>query len=156
MMARSLDERTRSANNQALLDALTEVVNDLRIRQLTGSPMATRVSLRQGTDRLARTLANHLRYTEETLFPALRELQPGAKGVLDGMESSHWPLRQSARDLTAQMKVEDEGESHRTARTFLAMLMNHVGVEATALNGILGALEEGQSRRLNQVLSERS
>ena len=151
-----VDKTVRSANDEALVNALTEIVSELRTRQLSEAEETRPGARRGGTDRLDRTLATHFRYTEETLFPALRALTPGAAGTLDEMEKSHWPLRESARNLSARMKIEDDVEGHLMARSFLATVMGHVAGEADILRGILQSLGEGQSHQLRRLLSERS
>src|SRR6185295_12444512 len=99
MYAGSMDAPRRWANDTALLGALTDLVSELRSRQLAPERPQDGAALRGRSDRLSRTLATHLQYTEETLFPLLRQLKPAAARLLEGMEKSHWPLRISARDL---------------------------------------------------------
>lgn len=150
-----MDAPRRSGNDRALLGALTDLVSEFRSRQLDATRPKDSAAVRGGTDRLARTLATHLQYTEETLFPALRRLKPGAATALEGMERSHWPLRSSARDLSARVRIDNDEESHRLARTLLATVMEHVTGETAAVEDILGTLEEEQYRTLNRQLSER-
>lgn len=150
---RLMDATASPAHDRTLVQALTGIVSDLRSRQLGVSRQEPRESLRGAADRFVGTLADHLRYTEDSLFPALRELTPGADHALEGMEEGHRLLRRHVGDLALRIKTESDEGAYETARLFLATVLDHFGRETAMVEGIVHSLDAPQTRRLTELLS---
>ena len=76
------------------------------------------------------TLARHLLYEEQVLFPELRHLDPGIAPRLRVLQAEHTDLRRLATDLASAIKMGDSTGAYDVARTFLAELYTHIGHEA--------------------------
>lgn len=142
--------------DEALGDALANLLGRLR-----GYPLARLPALCEGAhgddaDRFAEKLAEHLRYAEETLFPALQELEPGSACDIEGLKKDHRLLHLYAQDLALQIRGGDKEEAHRVARSFLAVLLGHIDRETDGVDKFVRTLDVLDARRLSMALAERS
>jgi hypothetical protein len=104
-------------------------------------------------DRFVGRLADHFRYTEGSLFPALRELRPGTAPAIEGIEEGHRLLQRSARDLAVEIKAGSDHGTYDVARSILATVLDHLGRETAMLGGIIHSLDEPQAQRLTELLA---
>lgn len=144
------------SRDRALVDALTAMVCDLRSCQLGAPRRETRGALSGAADRFVGKLADHLRYTEEILFPTLREIEPGASHVIERMKKGHRDLGGHLKDLAVRIKAEDDDGAYDVARSFLATALDHFGSETAVLGGIVRSLDDKQTRLLTEALTSRS
>ena len=136
-----------------LVDALVGILGHLRAcpsHDLRGGPQG---ALRGAADRFVGKLANHFQYAEKTVFPTLREAVPGLAQDIDGLEKDHRLLHSYARDLATQLKAGDDGGAYAVARSFLAVLLDHMNRERAEVERLSGSLQAGDATRLSEFLS---
>lgn len=138
-----------------LSDALAGILGRLRghpYARFMGGPDE---ALDGETDRFGRRLVEHLRYTEETLFPALREVEPGYACDIERLEKGHRLLHLYARDLALQIRGRDKEGAYGVARSFLAVLLDHIHRETEDVDRFVQSLGVSDSGRLSRALIER-
>lgn len=145
-----------SAHDRTLVQSLTGIISNLRSRQLGGPRNEPQGSLHRAADRFVGELADHLRYTEEALFPALREIKPGTAYGIEEMEESHRLLQRCVRDLAHRITAQSDEETYEVARSFLATVLDHFGRETAMLGRIVNSFDDLQTQRLTVLLSSPS
>lgn len=138
----------------ALGDALVGLLGHLRGPSYEGLPPGSGEALHREADRFVRKLAEHLRYTEEVLFPALGGLEPGSSRDFRELEAEHRLLHLHARDLALQVKAGDLGAAYGVTRSFLAVLLDHLRRETVGVDRWVGSLDVLDARRLSRALLE--
>jgi len=121
-----------------LSDALAGILGRLRGPRYPRFSGGAEETLQSEADEFVEKLAQHLRHSEETLFPALRRAGPGSAGDLDVLEKDHRLLGLYARRLATQIKGQGREGATGVARTFLAVLLEHLDRE---MNGVRRCLE---------------
>ena len=116
-----------------LSDALAGILGRLRGPRYPRFPGGAEEALQSEADGFVKRLAQHLRYSEENLFPALRTAGPGSAGDLDVLEKDHRLLGLYARNLATQIKGQDREGANGVARTFLAVLLEHLDREMSGM-----------------------
>jgi hypothetical protein len=106
-------------------------------------------------DRFVGRLAEHLRYTEETLFPALQEVEPGFACDIEGLKKEHRQLHLLARDLGLQIRGGAKEGACGVARSFLALLLDHIRRETKGVERLARSLDVLDARLLSKALVER-
>jgi hemerythrin-like domain-containing protein len=113
-----------------LTRALADVMNHLR-KHSYGDALGHLKDALQGTgDAFVDTLARHLLYEEQTLFPEIRRIHPEAGEELRTLQGEHGHLRQLATELAQAIKSGEVERAYDVARTFLAALYRHIDHEA--------------------------
>ncbi len=107
----------------SLIDALAGALGGLRGHSYGPFP----------ADGFPEKLGGHLRFAEETLFPALRALGLSSAGDLGELEEDHRLLGVYARDLAAQLREQHRERACGIARSFLAVLLDHIRRETGGL-----------------------
>jgi hemerythrin-like domain-containing protein len=113
-----------------LTRSLADVMGHLRSRQYGIVAGHLDAALQGSGDAFIDTLARHLLYEEEVLFPELRRLHPSAAGDLLTLQAEHGRLRELATELARAIKSAEMGWAYDVARTFLAELYRHIDHEA--------------------------
>lgn len=144
-----MDTTLSHGEDGALCDSLAGLVGHLRGRPQGG---ASGEALHADADRFVGRLAQHLWYAEEVLFPALRELEPGSSGDIEALERDHRLLHLYARDLGLQLRDGGKDGSVGVARSFLAVLLDHLHRETEGVDRMVRSLD---SQRLSRALGER-
>ena len=142
--------------NGTLSDALAGILGHLRghpYGRFFGRPEE---ALYGEADRFVRRLAEHLRYTEEALFPALREVEPGSACDIEGLEKDHRLLHLYARDLALQIRGGDKKRAYGVARSFLAVLLDHIQRETEGVDRFMHSLDVSDAQRLLGAFIQRS
>jgi len=111
-------------------DALVGLMGRLRERAVARSAEGFGVTLQGEADRFVTSLAEHLRDTEETLFAALPGRGPASALRLKRLQQDHRLMHLYARDLAIQIRSGDRREAYGVARSFLAVVMDHLRREA--------------------------
>jgi hypothetical protein len=135
-------------------DALTEVLGRLRANSEGSVPRTGDAALRRAADRFVGRLADHLRFSEGTLFPALREVHPAAEAEIEGLEQDHGLFQSYARDLAVEIRDRRDEEAYGVAREFLALLFAHLERETAGVGRIERCLDTPNARQLAQLLLE--
>jgi hypothetical protein len=110
----------------ALSDALAGILGRLRGHPYGPFPGGPEEDLRREADEFIVRLAGHLRYAEDTIFPALQEGGPGSESDLEELEKEHRLLGLYARDLAIEIRDQDRKKGYEVARVFLAVLLHHI------------------------------
>jgi hemerythrin-like domain-containing protein len=76
------------------------------------------------------TLARHLLYEEQVLFPELRHRDPGKAEQIRTLQAEHAQLRDLATRMACAIKSGKLEEAYAVARTFLAELYSHIDRES--------------------------
>jgi hemerythrin-like domain-containing protein len=113
-----------------LTRALADVMGHLRKRQYGDVVEHLSDALRGSGDAFIDTLARHLLYEEQVLFPSLRTIDSQTAEVVKSLQAEHGHLRELATELARTIKAEDFQRGYDVARTFLAELYDHIGHEA--------------------------
>lgn len=113
-----------------LTQALADVMGHLKKRQYGDVIEQLSDALRGSGDVFIDTLARHLLYEEQTLFPSLRKLDSQTAEDVKSLQAEHTHLRELANELARAIKAEDLQGAYDVARTFLAGLYDHIGHEA--------------------------
>ncbi len=112
-------------------------------------------ALHREADRFVERLAGHLRYAEDTLFPALRELERDPACDIEELEKDHRLLHLYARDLAVQIRGRDNEGAYGVARSFLAVLLDHIHRETEDVDRFVHSLDVSDAGRLSRALIER-
>ena len=113
-----------------LTRALADVMGHLRKRQYGDVVGHLGDALRGSGDTFIDTLARHLLYEEQVLFPALRRIDPDTARDVQALQAEHGRLRELATEMARAIKAEDLRRAYGVARTFLAELYSHIDHEA--------------------------
>jgi hemerythrin-like domain-containing protein len=113
-----------------LTRALADVMGHLRKRQYGDVLGHLRDALRGSGDTFIDTLARHLLYEEQVLFPALRRIDSDTARDVQALQAEHGRLRELATEMACAIKAEDLRGAYGVARTFLAELYSHIDHEA--------------------------
>jgi RimJ/RimL family protein N-acetyltransferase len=138
------------AGDGALSFSLAGLLDRLRGRPCAGSEVGPEEG-RWGESFVA-ALAGHLRYAEETLFPALEEVGPGLAGDLEAWKQEHRVLHLNTRDLAARIREGDGERTRGAARSLLALTLEHLRTEAEGVDRIVRSLREPDVRQLSRAL----
>ncbi len=112
-----------------LTRALAEVMGHLKRRQYGEVLGHLGDALRGSGDAFIDTLARHLLYEEQVLFPALQARDAQTAVEVKSLFSEHARLRQMATELACAIKAGEIPKAYGVAREFLAELYDHVGHE---------------------------
>lgn len=113
-----------------LTRALADVMGHLKKRQYGEVLGHLGDALRGSGDAFIDTLARHLQYEEQVLFPALRNRDAQTASEVQSLLSEHAHLRKMATDLAYAIKAGEHPKAYEVAREFLADLYDHIGHEA--------------------------
>ena len=153
MLVRALKEsRTEDG---ALSDALTGLLGHLRGRPYGRFFGLHEEALDGVAERFIGRLAEHLRFTEETLFPALREVEPRFERDIETLKTDHRLLRVCAQNLALQLRGGDDKGAYGVVRSFLAVLLDHVHRETEDVDRLVRSLDVLDARRLSIALIDR-
>jgi hemerythrin HHE cation binding domain-containing protein len=136
----------------ALSDALAGLLGRLRGGRAARFPGTLEEALNGDADRFAARLAGHLRYAEETLFPALEEVEPGPACDLEELKKDHRLFHLYARDLAVQIRDGDQEKAYGLARSFLAVMLDHLQRETDGVDRLVRSLDVVDARRLSRAL----
>jgi hemerythrin-like domain-containing protein len=114
-----------------LTQALADVMGHLRKRQYGLVLGHFEDALRGSADAFIDTLARHLLYEEQVLFPELRKLDAETAKEVGGLQKEHAQLRELAGEMARSIKAGDTPKAYGVARSFLAELYGHIGREAS-------------------------
>ncbi len=121
-----------------LMQALANVMSHLRKRQYGEVLGHLNDALKGSGDTFIDTLARHLLYEEQVLFPMLRRLDPGTAREVQALQIEHGGLRELATKMACAIKGDDLQTAYGVARTFLAELYSHIDHEAQVQDQALG------------------
>ena len=110
----------------ALSAALAGVLHRLRAPSYGGPPGEPEADVHLEADGLVDRLARHFRETEETIFPALHQGESGRASEIEELEEDHRLLGRYARELAAGIRNKDRETAYGLARSFLAVLLDHI------------------------------
>jgi len=113
-----------------LTRALTNVMGHLRKRQYSGVVEHLGDALKGSGDTFIDTLARHLLYEEQVLFPMLKKIDPDTARDVQVLQAEHGHLRELATEMACAVKSEDLPRAYGVARRFLAELYRHIDHEA--------------------------
>ena len=113
-----------------LTRALADVIGHLKKRQYGEVVELLGDALRGSGDAFVDTLARHLLYEEQVLFPVLRKHDAQTAEDVKSLQVEHACLRQLATELARAIQTNDLQGAYDIARTFLAELYDHIGHEA--------------------------
>ncbi|MGE5155564.1 MAG: hemerythrin domain-containing protein [Bdellovibrio bacteriovorus] len=85
------------------------------------------------TQGFAHALERHLRFEEETLFPALEAAVPMAAGPTGVMRMEHGQMRQMLADLLAASRVRDKDDCLGLLETLHLVIQQHNAKEESIL-----------------------
>jgi|SRR6185295_13767306 len=129
-----------------LTRALADVMGHLRKHQYGDVVGHLRDALRGSGDSFIDTLARHLLYEEQVLFPTLRRLDPDTARDVQALQAEHGRLRELATQMAAAIQTEELPRAYGVARSFLAELYSHIDHEA----GITDRSPKNDSQRRAQ------
>jgi hemerythrin-like domain-containing protein len=113
-----------------LTRCLADVMGHLRRRQYGDVAEHLAGALQGSGNAFIDTLARHLLYEEQVLFPEIRRLDPSSTLDLSALQAEHGRLRQLATELACAIRSGDMDRAYDVARTFLAELYSHIEHEA--------------------------
>jgi|SRR5579862_5550447 len=113
-----------------LTRALADVLGHLRKHQYGDVVGHLRGALNGSGDTFMDTLARHLLYEEQVLFPTLRRMDSDTARDVQALQEEHGRLRNLATEMAAAIKREDLRRAYGVARSFLAELYSHIDHEA--------------------------
>jgi hemerythrin-like domain-containing protein len=119
-----------------LTGALAEVIANLRQGSYSKVVGEFRDALLGSGDAFIDTLARHLLYEEEVLFPELSRQSPELADAVRCLLSEHVRLRELARELAAAITSEERDQAYGVARNFLAELYAHIEREEKVTESI--------------------
>lgn len=115
--------------DEALSDSLAAILG--RLRGAYGRYRGgVEDDLHREADGFSERLDGHVRHAEESLFPALLESGTRSGGDVEEFQKDHCLLALYARELVTQIRDKDRERAYLVARTFLALLLDHVHREA--------------------------
>lgn len=112
-----------------LTRSLADVMGHLRNRQYDEVLGHLGDALKGSGDAFIDTLARHLLYEEQVLFPALRRIDQQTSEDVKCLKSEHARLRELATEMAVWIKAEDIPKAYGIARRFLAELYAHIDHE---------------------------
>ena len=133
-------EPADTLHDSSLTNALAGIIERLRTRRYEGLKAFLQDLLRGETLEFTGDLAQHLKYEEEILFPALAELKPEARPRLGEVEEEHERLREFSRRLAHRLREGDASGAVAVAREFLAALLEHIDRESALVNEVVTPL----------------
>jgi hypothetical protein len=136
----------------ALSDALAGILGRLRGYPDGRSPGESEENLHREADGFVMKLAVHLRHAEEAVFPALQKVGWGSAGGIEELEKDHRLLGLYARDLAAEIREKNRERAYGVARSFLAVLLDHIQRETDGVAGFAKALEVSDAARLRALI----
>jgi hemerythrin-like domain-containing protein len=119
-----------------LTRSLADLMGHLRTSQYGSVVSRLEETLRGSGDTFIDTLARHLLYEEQVLFPELRRRDAGTAGKVQQLQKEHAHLRELATELAREIKAVRLGKAYDAARTFLAELYGHIDREAAVTDPI--------------------
>lgn len=122
-----------------LTRSLADVMGDLKKRQYGEVLGYLGDALKGSGDAFIDTLARHLLYEEQVLFPALRRIDQQTSEDVKSLQAEHVRLRELATQMACAIKSDDLPKAYATARTFLAELYDHIGHETGVTDRAPGA-----------------
>ena len=123
-----------------LVAALMGLMGRIRGHPYGGPPGESEEALHAEADRFILRLAEHLRYTEMTLFPALLKAEPGSSGEIEGPHLNDRLFHLHARDLALQFGGGVTKWAYESARVLLAVLLDHLRREAAEVDRSSGPI----------------
>jgi len=106
--------------------ALAGVLGHLRGLSYGRPPGEPEEDIRREADGFLDRLAGHLRHAEETIFPALRMAGSGSASEIEELQKDHRLLGLYARELATRIRSEERETAYGVARSFLAVLLDHL------------------------------
>jgi iron-sulfur cluster repair protein YtfE (RIC family) len=110
----------------ALSASLAGVLGRLRGRSDGRPPGAPEEDIHREADGFVDRLAGHFRHSEETIFPALRTAGSRSASEIEELEKDHRLLGRYACELAARIRSQDRAMAYGLARSFLAVLLDHI------------------------------
>jgi len=110
----------------ALSEVLAGILGQLREHRYPRYRGGVEEDLRSAAEEFVERFAGHLRHAEETLFLDLRKGGRESAADLDELEKDHRLLGLYARDLATQIRGQDREAAYGVARSFLAVLLDHL------------------------------
>ncbi len=151
----SMNTTLSRSKNGDLSDALAGLMDHLRGNRGACSRGTPDEALSGDADRFVGRLSGHLRYAEETLFPALEKIEPGSACNLEELKKDHRLFHLYARDLGLQIRGGDKEKAYGLARSFLAVMLDHLHRESKVVDRFVRSLDVVDARRLSGALAER-
>ena len=148
------DLADRRAEDRALGDALAGLLGHLRgfaYARFYGRPEE---ALCDEADRFVGRLAKHLRYVEETLFPALGQVEPRFAQDIEALKNEHRRFDSYTRDLAVRILGGDKEGAYEVGRTFLAVLLDHIRRETAGVDRFVHCLDAFDARRMSEAMAE--
>jgi CheY-like chemotaxis protein len=142
-------------HDSTLTSALSGIIRRLRGRRYEDLQNVLKNVLHGHAVHFAGDLAEHLRYEEEVLFPSLAELKASARPELELLEKEHDRLRDYSKKLAQRLTQGDGAGAADLARTFLAVLLEHMERESAAVDAIVAPLGFAASLDLGRRLLQR-
>src|SRR5579859_1542118 len=139
-----------------LTRALADVIGHLRKHQYGEVVGYLRSALKGSGDAFIDTLARHLLYEEQVLFPSLRKVDPDTARHVQALQAEHGRLRVLATEMASAIKAEDLPRAYGVARSFLAELYSHIDHEAKVTDHASGEGSQvrGPSQRRQKGVQE--
>jgi hypothetical protein len=139
----------------ALSDVLAGLPGRLRGRP-DGRPCeAPGEPLDADADRFVRRLAEHLRYSEETPFPALRKVDPGSACDIKGLKEDHRLFHRCARDLALLIRGGHKERACGDGRSLLAALPDPINRETQGVDRLALSLDVLDAQSLSRAFAKR-
>ena len=111
---------------RTLSASLAGVLGRLRGHSYGRPPGEPQEDIHREADGFVDRLAGHFRHAEETIFPALRT--PGTQGAseIEELRKDHRLLGLYACELASWIRSKDREMAYSFARSFLALLLDHI------------------------------
>ena len=110
----------------ALSAALAGVLGQLRGLSYGRPPGEREEDIHREADGFVDRLAGHFRHAEESIFPALRKAGSGSASEIEELQKEHRLLGLYARELAARIRSKERETAYGVARSFLAVLLDHI------------------------------
>jgi hemerythrin-like domain-containing protein len=142
----------RRTHDEALTSDLAGLIGFLRVKPYRAIAQQAEQAVRGSAEHFVATLAEHLLFEEERLFPALRRAAPGKAGAIDRLSEEHQLLRVYARELACRIAGGDDAGAYGVSRSFLVALLDHVERETKLTESILEDLDPQAQEGLKRIL----
>ena len=106
--------------------SLAGVLGRLRGHSYGRPPGEPQEDIHREADGFVDRLAGHFRHAEETIFPALRTAGSESASEIEELQNDHRLLGLYARELAARIRSRDQEMAYGLARSFLAVLLDHI------------------------------
>jgi hemerythrin-like domain-containing protein len=113
-----------------LTRSLVDLMGHLRIPHYAAVVGDLEGALQGSGNAFIDTLARHLLFEEQVLFPEIRRQDPAMAEKVRSLQAEHAELRELATELARAIKSGNREEGYRVARSFLAELYSHIDHEA--------------------------